>query len=113
MAYAAASSNYSGLCCSIRWFVPLLAPGYYVLGLFLREFPRYLRDFLVLSGCGAVCAGLMWWEGPWMKHAVPFFWAIQAAALLGCLVCWGWRQVHAEVPAPTRAAEAASLTHAA
>jgi len=30
--YAALSNNYGGLCCSIRWFVPLLAPAVYWLG---------------------------------------------------------------------------------
>src|SRR5207253_6064302 len=29
--YAWASTNYSGQCCSVRWFVPLLAPCYYAL----------------------------------------------------------------------------------
>jgi len=79
--YGALSNNSSGACCSIRWFVPLLAPGYFVLGIFLREYPRWHRDFFVLSGWGAVLGALMWWQGPWMQHMVPWFWPIQAAAL--------------------------------
>src|SRR5262249_16580770 len=27
--YAALSNNYAGNCCSVRWFVPLLAPGFF------------------------------------------------------------------------------------
>ncbi|HEX9767586.1 MAG TPA: hypothetical protein VGA50_00310, partial [Kiloniellales bacterium] len=87
LAYALLSTNYSGVSASIRWFVPLLAPGYYVLAIFLREHPRYRRDFLVLSAWGAVVAGLMWWKGPWMKRMVPFFWPLQVAALLSWILC--------------------------
>ena len=86
--YATTSTNYSGVAASIRWFVPLLAPAYYVLAVFLRDHPGYRKDFLVLSGWGIVVASLMWWKGPWMKRMVPFFWPIQAAALLSWMACW-------------------------
>jgi hypothetical protein len=86
LAYALTSNNYAGVCCSIRWFVPLLAPGYYMLALFLRQYPAYWRYFLVLSAWGAVLAALMWWRGPWMKHMAPLFWPIQAAALLSWII---------------------------
>src|SRR5262249_23740993 len=43
--YAVTSTNLSGACCSIRWFVPLLAPGYYALAVLLRDFPQWRRDF--------------------------------------------------------------------
>src|SRR5262249_33695007 len=56
LTYGATSNNASGLCCSIRWFVPLLASGYFVLALLLREAPHYHADILVLSGWGAVVA---------------------------------------------------------
>jgi hypothetical protein len=79
--YAAASNNSSGQCLSIRWFVPLLAPAYYVLALLLRHEPRYRTDFLILSAWGILLALLMH-EGPWITHAVPLFWPIQAAALV-------------------------------
>jgi len=86
--YALWSTNYSGPAASIRWFVPLLAPGYYVLAVFLREHPRYRGDFTILSAWGAVIAALMWWKGPWMKQMVPLFWPLQAAALLSWML-WG------------------------
>ncbi len=92
--YAATSNNSSGVCCSIRWFVPLLAPCYYVLALFLREYARLQWVFLILSGWGAVAASLMWWQGPWMKHMVPFYWPIQGAALLSLAICSSWHRQH-------------------
>jgi hypothetical protein len=90
--YATLSTNSSGPCCSIRWFVPLLAPAYFLLALFLRDNPSYYKDFLVLSGWGLLLAALMWQSGPWMQHMVPGFWLFQAAALLSWLACrrWDW-----------------------
>ncbi|HTU92642.1 MAG TPA: hypothetical protein VMF69_21350 [Gemmataceae bacterium] len=78
--YAATSNNSSGQCCTIRWFVPLLAPAYFVLALLLRHYPRYRLDLLLLSGWGTLLVMLMR-EGPWMGGMVPFFWPIQAATL--------------------------------
>jgi hypothetical protein len=117
--YALFSVNYSGWCCSIRWFVPLLAAAYYVLAVFLRSYPRYGWDLLVLSGWGAVVAWLMWkggpWEGRfslapipllldgvnWVRQTLPWMSKtaddrmLQWAALVSWLVCWlcrrGWR----------------------
>jgi hypothetical protein len=109
LAYAVNSVNHSGLCCSVRWFVPLLAPAYYGLALFLRDRPRWRGTFLLLSAWGAGLGVLMWGEGPWMKHMVPGFWALQAAALLSCLL--GWRSLAqgrpAATPHPARPARAA------
>jgi hypothetical protein len=85
LAYALTSTNYSGACCSVRWFVPLLAPGYYVLAVLLRHRPDCRRDLAVLTAWGAVLAALMWWHGPWIKTMVPLFWPVQAAALLSWL----------------------------
>jgi hypothetical protein len=86
LVYAVASTNYSGLAASIRWFVPLLVPAYFLLAVLLRDHPQYWRDFLILSAWGVVMAGLMWWKGPWMKRMVPFFWPLQAAALLSWIL---------------------------
>jgi hypothetical protein len=82
LAYALTSTNSSGVCCSVRWFVPLLAPAYYLLAVLLRHAPAYCQDLAILSAWGAILGGLMWWKGPWMQHMVPYFWQIQAAALL-------------------------------
>jgi hypothetical protein len=79
--YGATSNNDSGMCCSVRWFVPLLAPFYFLLGLFLKKRPDYTSDLLILTGWGIVMGILMWIKGPWMQHMVPGFWPLQAAAL--------------------------------
>src|SRR5579885_290722 len=50
--YAVNSNNSSGKCLSVRWFVPLLAPAYYLLALYLKRRPDVLRDLLVLSAGG-------------------------------------------------------------
>ena len=80
--YSAASTNSGGQCCSIRWFVPLLAPGYLILAILLRELPNYRRDFAALSLWGGAMAGVMWQRGPWMPRLVPFWWAFAAGALV-------------------------------
>ncbi len=82
--YAAMSNNSSGRCCSIRWFVPLLAPGYFVLALLLRYDSWRRMDLTMLSAWGGLLA-IMMRDGPWMGGMVPLFWPIQASALLS----WG------------------------
>lgn len=104
LVYAALSNNYGGLCCSIRWFVPLLAPAYYWLALLLRDLPKYRIDFVVLSGWGAVLAGYFWVYGPFgafdYQAAFPyFFWSVTAAGLLTWAVC---RVLRATGAAPRR-----------
>jgi hypothetical protein len=81
--YAINSNNLSGKCLSIRWFVPLLAPSYYLLALLLKRCPHALRDLLVLSVAGAGLIALAWLRGPWPDHMVPGYWPILGAALLG------------------------------
>jgi hypothetical protein len=92
MAYALTSSNSSGRCCSIRWFVPFLAPAYYVLALYLQGCPTQWKPFLILSSWGLLLGGIMWWHGPWILHMVPWLWPIQGAALLSWLGYSIWQQ---------------------
>jgi hypothetical protein len=80
--YSLLSSNYSGVCCSVRWFVPLLAPAYYILARFLGERPGYWPDFLILSGWGILIGARIWWQGPWMPHFGFLYFPLQAAALV-------------------------------
>ncbi len=108
--YAATSNNSSGQCCSIRWFVPLLAPAYYVLALFLQRYPRYRMDFLVLSAWGVLLVLLMR-DGPWLTHMVPFFWPIQAAALGSWALCSYLRRRVARTGSPWPHPLAASTRH--
>ncbi len=78
--YSAASTNASGACCSVRWFVPLLAPGYFILAVLLREIPEYRRDFAVLSAWAAGMSALLWLRGPWALHILSTWWAFLAGA---------------------------------
>lgn len=80
--YAAASNNYSGPCCSIRWFVPLLAPAFYVLALLLRERPSTALDLTVLSLFGAALSVVLWWRGPWLGDVLPSMYVLNALALV-------------------------------
>ena len=109
LVYALNSNNYSGMCCTIRWFVPLLAPAYFVLAVFLREQPRYRADFLILSFWGILLAGLAWWYGPWIQHMVPLFWPLEAAALLSWIV-FRTRQRSATLTAGESTTRAAQTT---
>jgi hypothetical protein len=83
LVYAVNSNNLSGPCLSIRWFVPLLAPAYYLLAVGLKRCPRAVRDLLLLGLAGAALTAMGWWHGPWIHHMVPGLWQFQAAALLG------------------------------
>ncbi len=69
LVYGALSNNYSGDCCSIRWFVPFLAVGYNVLAVLVRDDHRYQSGLLLFSGLGAVLAYFMWEKGPWLEAA--------------------------------------------
>ena len=74
--YSATSNNQSGACCSVRWFVPLLAPGVVALCVLLREHPGFRRDVIVL-GIGGIFLGIgMAIRGPWFQRLMPFYWVI-------------------------------------
>jgi len=83
--YSATSTNHAGLCCSVRWFVPLLAPGFYILALTLRERPRCEADVAILTAGSIVMCTVSWWQGPWMGRMAPGFWPI----LVTTLLAWG------------------------
>jgi hypothetical protein len=89
--YAVLSNNMAGGCCSIRWFVPFLAPSYWLLAVLLCNRPHYRADFVALSAWGGVLSAVMWWNGPWILRMVPMMWTIVGVALL----TWGsvvWRR---------------------
>ncbi|MGL6094659.1 MAG: hypothetical protein ACRC7O_02510, partial [Fimbriiglobus sp.] len=81
--YAATSNNYGGQCASVRWFVPFLAPGFWVIGLTIAAEPRFRRDLLWLTAVGLPVVGLMWLDGPWMPRMVPGLWGWLAVAGAG------------------------------
>jgi hypothetical protein len=93
--YAAGSTNAAGVCCSIRWFLPLLAPGWYLLAVYLRDHPRQRGVFVVLCVWGGVLGMLAARGGAWMPHMIPGYWFLVGGAMVH--VVW---QVRA-TPAPT------------
>jgi hypothetical protein len=78
--YAATSTNSSGVCCSIRWLVPLLAPGYFALAVLMRDRPDLRPDFLLLSGWGVVYSGFAMAGGPWHEIGASTNWVLLAGA---------------------------------
>jgi hypothetical protein len=90
LVYAAGSTNYSGACCSIRWFVPLIAPGYLLLILFLREVPGAAGDFAILTVGGMALMGTAWTEGPWRLNLLPAHWPVLGLTL-AAWATYRWR----------------------
>jgi hypothetical protein len=91
--YAALSVNHSGDCCSVRWFVPLLAAGYYLLAVLVRDHLRYNFGFLALTAIGIGLAACMWQAGPWEEPNSPLFKQLQLAGAIAWLAWLGWAAV--------------------
>ena len=88
--YAALSVNFSGDCCSIRWFVPLLAAGYYALMILMRDDGRYRVGFWLLTAIGLLLGAMMWWQGPWLEPETPYFVPVMLVGLAVWLGWWCW-----------------------
>ena len=84
--YGALSMNHSGTCLSVRWFVPLLAGGYFLLSVLLRDEPRYHLGFLALTGLGSILGATMWAAGPWFESGSNLR-NVQAAGA-ACWLAW-------------------------
>jgi hypothetical protein len=78
--YGATSTNSAGVCCSIRWLVPLLAPGYLALAILLRDRPDLGSDFLLLSAWGAIYSAVTMVGGPWHEINPLVNWLLVAGA---------------------------------
>ena len=83
--YAATSRNLSGSNLSIRWFVPLVAPGYLVLAVLARDVPSWRRDIAVLAASGFVLTGELVWRGPWYGRIPTLYWPVVTLML----IAWG------------------------
>ena len=90
LVYAAGSTNYSGACCSIRWFVPLVGLGYFLLILFLRDVPSAAGDFAILSVGGMALMGTAWPEGPWRLNLLPAYWPVLGLTVIAW-AAYRWR----------------------
>jgi hypothetical protein len=82
--YSILSDNAGGACLSIRWFVPLVVPGFWLLARLLTEWRTFRIDFLVLTVWGLILSWHMWTVGPWTIVPIPHFWDVVRAAL------WSW-----------------------
>jgi hypothetical protein len=69
--YAVLSDNYGGYCLSIRWFLPLLVPGFWIIGRLIVEWPTFRIDLVVLTAWGLVVSVLSWPCGPWLVVDAP------------------------------------------
>lgn len=111
--YGVLSKNHGGWCVSIRWFVPFLAPGFWLLAKVLVERPEFRRDFVLLSAWGLVLSVSAWLVGTWWPRNVPLYWWCFG----GALISWGIVRWHAtrtsreaqtmKLPAPSETKKAA------
>jgi hypothetical protein len=85
--YGALSVNFSGDCCSIRWFVPLTAPGYFALAILIRDDTRFRYGLGLLSVLGLPPAAMMWWQGPWQEPQNVYFFGLEVVGL-GAWLFW-------------------------
>jgi hypothetical protein len=83
LTYGLLSTNRSGVALSIRWLVPLLAPGFYVIAVHLRERPGDRPLFVALSAVGLAMGLSAWSGGPWEPRVPLFGWWVSIAAVVG------------------------------
>jgi hypothetical protein len=81
---AVSSTNRSGQCLSVRWFLPLLAAGFVVLAFLLRDWPDTISEFRLAAIWGAPMAILSAIYGLWIPHMLPGYWLFVA----GFLISW-------------------------
>lgn len=97
--YGVLSKNHGGGCVSIRWFVPFLAPGFWLLAKVLVERPEFRRDFAALAACGVPLAASAWLIGPWWGRVVPGYWWVFGTSLVAwALVRWHATRAHRDAP---------------
>jgi hypothetical protein len=101
--YGVLSKNHGGGCVSVRWFVPFLVPGFWLLAKLLAEHPVWRRDFLVLAAWGVPLGVSAWAVGPWWMRVVPGYWVVFGGSLLT------WAVVRGFAPRPQRAAPAQTV----
>jgi hypothetical protein len=83
--YALLSDNSGGGCLTVRWFIPFLVPGYWLLARMMREWPAVRWDVLVLSAWSLVVSWIVWPLGPWPLEPVPEI----RGLVLAALASWG------------------------
>lgn len=90
LVYAALSVNFSGDCCTIRWFVPLIAAGYYALMVLARDDRRYRCGLCLLSLVGLPLGMIFWWQGPGMEPETTYAEWLEMAGIVVWLAWLVW-----------------------
>lgn len=83
--YALLSNNLGGTCLSVRWFVPFLAPGFWLVALLVRRRPRCLIHLAWLTAWGLVIGYRAFNAGPWQNAPLPGLDLVAPVAFVG----WG------------------------
>ncbi len=103
--YAVLSDNMSGNCLSVRWFVPFLAPGFWLVAVVLRHSPAARLGYLALVVWGGTLVAEMVPIGAWgeVNPAVVgrTFDAAWLSWLAATAVVLAWR-AYAQSPPPKR-----------
>lgn len=97
--YAATSRNLSGTCQSIRWFVPLLAPGFVALMVLTRDYPRSRRPLAMLIAGSFLLNLELVARGPWNGHVPWLLWPVVGLTLTVWVLLWvnefrNWRRIN-------------------
>jgi hypothetical protein len=98
--YAATSRNLSGACLSVRWFVPLLAPGILAIGILIRDLPASRRDLGVLIAGGLVLNVELVVRGPFYIWLPKLLWPVVGLTLTSWLVLAARRVPRTAWPTP-------------
>ncbi len=101
--YAATSRNYSGMCQSVRWFVPLLAPGFVALMILTRDYPRSRQPLAVLIAGGCLLNFELVARGPWNGRVPWLLWPVVGLTLTVWVSLWvlefrSWRRISRLTP---------------
>lgn len=89
--YGTGSVDYSGYTTSIRWFLPLLAPAFWILALLLRERDELATDLALLTVWGVGVGIWAFANGPWTPTPYPYQTGVAVGVLLSWSLLAGWR----------------------
>jgi hypothetical protein len=89
--YGMLSNNYGGACCTVRWFLPFLAPFFLLVARLVQQAPQYRAVLWLLTAWGVVLAAALWWVGPFTLFMNPLYWPTFGAAVLSWSFL-GWKQ---------------------
>jgi len=98
--YAVGSTGYGGVCTSIRWFIPLLAAGFYTIAVALRYEPNFIGHSMTLGFWSFLVGGFLWYQGAWLDHSVASLWIVETAGITLWFADRLWRSWRAGSPDP-------------